>query len=137
MIYLAAPWFNPHEADTYKKVLAKLRESGEEVWAPMECIIDSEQQLPNDEWAKLVFDEDIKAIDKCDKLVVLNFGMYSDTGTAWETGYAYAKQKPILMLVDDEYEATYSLMMCNGCTEVNSIVNFLEDTNTILCMEQK
>jgi len=137
MIYLAAPWFNSHELDTYKKVLNKLRSNGETVWAPMECVIDKENILPNDEWAKKVFDEDIKALDTCDKLVVLNFGMYSDTGTAWETGYAFAKGKPILMLVDDEYEATYSLMMLNGCTEVNNIVNFLEDTNNILCIEQK
>lgn len=137
MIYLAAPWFKPHEAETYKKVLNKLRESGEEVWAPIECIIDKENQLPNEEWARQIFAEDVKALDQCDRVVVINFGMYSDTGTAWETGYAYAKGKPILMLVDDEYEATYSLMMCNGCTTLNNIANFLEDTNNFLCVEQK
>lgn len=137
MIYLAAPWFKPHEAETYKKVLNKLRESGEEVWAPIECVIDKENKLPNEEWARQIFAEDVKALDQCDRVVVINFGMYSDTGTAWETGYAYAKSKPILMLVDDEYEATYSLMMCNGCTTLNNIANFLEDTNNFLCVEQK
>lgn len=137
MIYLAAPWFNHRELDIYNKILNKMRSIGLEVYAPMEHIIANADNLSNEDWAKSVFKEDLDAIDQCNEVWVINFGMYSDTGTAWETGYAYAKGLPITMLVDDEYESIYSLMMCNGCTKLNNIANFLDDTNEFLCIEQK
>lgn len=137
MIYLAAPWFNKHELDTYHKVLTKLRSQNLDVYAPMEHLIANAYEMSNEDWGKAVFEEDLAALNQCTSVIVLNYGMYSDTGTAWEAGYAFAKGIPVTMLVDDEYESTYSLMMCNGCLTLNNICNFLEDTNNFLCVEQK
>lgn len=137
MVYLAAPWFNEHELNTYNKVLNKLRSQNIDVYAPMEHFIDNADTMSNEDWGKAVSEEDLIALNKCTSVIVLNFGLYSDSGTAWEAGYAFAKGIPVTMLVDDEYESTYSLMMCNGCTTLNNIANFLEDTNNFLCIEQK
>lgn len=137
MVYLAAPWFNEHELNTYNKVLNKLRSQNIDVYAPMEHFIDNADTMSNEDWGKAVSEEDLIALNKCTSVIVLNFGLYSDSGTAWEAGYAFAKGISVTMLVDDEYESTYSLMVCNGCTTLNNIANFLEDTNNFLCIEQK
>ena len=58
--------------------------------------------------------------------------MYSDSGTAWECGYAYGIGKPVHMLVDDWNEKIYSLMMINGCTSVQSMIQYLSNKDTDL-----
>lgn len=63
--------------------------------------------------AKAVFDEDIRALEECDTVVVCYDGLYSDSGTAWEAGYAYAKRKEIFVLCE-ETAIEASLMMLNG-----------------------
>jgi hypothetical protein len=40
------------------------------------------------EWARKLFEMDRQAIDECDAVLTLYYGNYSDTGTAWECGYA-------------------------------------------------
>ena len=65
-------------------------------------------------WAHKLFEMDRAAIEGADALVVLYYGNYSDTGTAWECGYAYAKGKPIILVhVDDNADS--NLMMHCGC----------------------
>ena len=50
-------------------------------------------------------------------MFVLNFGMYSDSGTAWEAGYAFALGKKVFQVCCGE-NSDYSLMMINGCAHV-------------------
>ena len=50
------------------------------------------------EWSKATFELDRDAIDKCDRVVAVYHGNYSDTGTAWECGYAYAKGLPVIVV---------------------------------------
>lgn len=116
--YLAAPFFKEDELEVYHKVISFLREGCNiDLYVPMEHIIPNAWEMSNPEWAKAVFEEDIKAIDNADVVYVINFGMYSDSGTAWEAGYAYAKDKVVINLVKDT-DSTYSLMMLNGCEAV-------------------
>lgn len=79
----------------------------------MEHTVDNAYGLPNNVWAKSVFDEDIRALEECDTVVVCYDGLYSDSGTAWEAGYAYAKGKEIFVLCE-ETAIEASLMMLNG-----------------------
>lgn len=76
---------------------------------------------------KKVFNEDIKAINECDTVIVLNWGMYSDSGTAWECGYAYAKGKKVINLLMPTNDKDYSLMMINGSTEVMPWFSFVKE----------
>ena len=115
-IYLASPFFNNGERQSVEFIVNHLRKNlGLEVYVPMEHTIPNAWDLPNNVWAKAVFDEDVKAIDECDTVIVLNWGMYSDSGTAWECGYAFAKGKEVINLLMPSRDCDYSLMMVNGC----------------------
>ena len=137
MIYLASPWFNNREKQMYKLMLDKMRSNGLEVYAPIEHEILGAWDMSNKDWGKAVFEEDIKALNKSEEVWVLNFGMYSDSGTAWECGYAYAMNKPIKMFIDDWCTNVYSLMMINGCTELYSMTGYITDAKYKINIEVK
>lgn len=137
-IYLASPWFKNNERVMYSQILNKMREQGHEVYAPIEHEIPNAWDLSNAEWGRQVFFADIQAIQDCDEVWVLNFGMYSDSGTAWECGYAYGIGKTVRQLVYGFGEdKTYSLMMINGCEEYDLMGNYLFNHDDEIKIEQK
>ena len=137
-IYLASPWFKNNERVMYSQMLNKMREQGHEVYAPIEHEVPNAWDLSNAEWGKQVFFADIQAIQECDEVWVLNFGMYSDSGTAWECGYAYGIGKTVRQLVYGFGEdKTYSLMMINGCEEYDLMGNYLFNRDDEINIEQK
>ena len=111
-IYLASPLFTDYERQKVKEWAARLRGCGREVYVPMEHSIKDAWELPNYEWAKKVFDEDVKAIQEADEVYCIYYGLYSDSGTAWECGYAYALGKAVRLI--DESNEEVSLMVVNG-----------------------
>lgn len=111
-IYLASPLFTEYERENVRKYAKYYRDLGWTVYVPMEHQIENAWDMPNHEWAHKVFEEDIKAIDDSDRVVVLYYGLYSDSGTAWEQGYAYAKGKSVEVINCGCSEA--SLMVVNG-----------------------
>ena len=117
-IYLASPFFNEGELEVYRRAISLLRDEGHEVYVPQEHTIEDAWSLSNEEWARQVFVEDCCAIDDCQIVMVLNFGMYSDSGTAWEAGYAFAKGKIVVQVLCGGENATYSLMMMNSCNNI-------------------
>lgn len=137
-VYLASPWFNNIERECYIMVINKMRSQGIDVYAPIEHEIENAWDLSNAEWGHKVFMDDIDAIDSADEVWVINHGMYSDTGTAWECGYAYAKGKVIRQLVYDfPKEKVFSLMMINGCDEYDLVGNYIFDRNDNFDIEVK
>ena len=137
-IYLASPWFKNNERVMYSQILNKMREQGHDVYAPIEHEIPNAWDLSNAEWGRQVFFADIQAIQECDEVWVLNFGMYSDSGTAWECGYAYGIGKTVRQLVYGFGEdKTYSLMMINGCEEYDLMGNYLFNRDDEINIEQK
>ena len=126
-IYLASPFFNEAELVVYRKAISLLRNAGYQVYVPQEHTIENAWELSNQDWANQVFIEDCYALDGCDYVMVLNFGMYSDSGTAWEAGYAFAKGKKVVQVLCGGDNATYSLMMMGGCdwvVDLPNIANF-------------
>lgn len=138
-IYLAAPWFTDGERVLYFEVLNKLRAEGHEVYAPIEHELENAWDMSNKEWGLKVFQSDIDAINNSEEVWVLNYGMYSDTGTAWECGYAYGIGKTVrqLLLTFGSEEKVYSLMMVNGCDEYDGMFNYLFNQNKEYDFEQK
>lgn len=122
-IYLASPFFNNEELSVYRSVIRQLRTVGHEVYVPQEHSIEGAWEMSNANWARAVYREDINAIDDCECVMVLNFGMYSDSGTAWEAGYAMALRKYTIQVLCGGDNATYSLMMINGCDGVVDLEN--------------
>ena len=116
-VYLASPFFNETEINIYEKVIALLREeNGIDLFVPREHTIPNGWDMPNHQWAENVFAVDLLALQKAEVVVVLNHGLYSDSGTAWECGYAYALGKKIVNIIVGKWEEEYSLMMLNGST---------------------
>ena len=74
-----------------------LKGRGFDVFSPRENEV-REGNVGNPVWSKATFHNDKKAIDWCDCVVMLYWGNYSDSGTAWECGYAYAVGKSVIVL---------------------------------------
>lgn len=125
-VYLASPFFNAEQRETMQTVLDTLRRYKLNVYAPYEHSIENAWGLPNPIWGQRVFTEDVKAIDNSESVVVIDWGMDSDTGTAWECGYAYAKQKTVIVICCGNQPA-HSLMMLNGCSIFVKLEDFLRD----------
>ena len=51
--------------------------------------------------SKRIMEKDRAAIDACDVVVALLDGTQVDDGTAWEIGYAYARNKPVVGIRTD------------------------------------
>ena len=94
-VYLASPFFNETERKNHDAALAILRAKGLDVYAPF-LHQRSRDGISRRAWAEATFRDDIAAIRRCDALVLLFYGLYSDCGSAWECGYAYALGKKIV-----------------------------------------
>ena len=97
-VYLASPFFQPGEIAAVDLAEKVLRQKGLEVWSPRENEVRDSGEVGSPSWANATFKMDFDAISKCDVMVVLYHGNYSDTGTAWECGAAYALRKPVVLV---------------------------------------
>ncbi|WP_066870740.1 nucleoside 2-deoxyribosyltransferase [Clostridium mediterraneense] len=98
-VYLASPFFNDVEIERMENVKKILREEkGFEVFAPFENQ-NKHLEFGSKEWRDATFAGDINGIDTADIVVaIISNGNYSDSGTAWECGYAYATKKPVIIV---------------------------------------
>ena len=96
-IYLAGPFFNETEVRNVEFAEQILKEKGLEYFSPMRHEERTEEPGTS-AWAHKLFEMDRAAIEGADALVVLYYGNYSDTGTAWECGYVYATGKPAVIV---------------------------------------
>ena len=96
-IYLASPFFNDKELDYYEKTLNILEKKNLTVYAPLKNEISRENKT-KEQWAKQTFSKDVEEIKKADAVVMLFYGLYSDSGTSWECGYAFAMNKPVVVV---------------------------------------
>ena len=104
MIYIAGPFFTDKERTFLKIVIESVKEifPNEELFIPMEHFILDGENLSNNEWAEAVFKMKVEALNKCNRVVAAYLGLRSDTGTAWEIGYAYAKNIPVSLILSPE-----------------------------------
>ena len=97
-VYLASPFFEDAELERVDKVKEILDSKGLEVFSPKEHQ-NEHLEFGSIEWRKATFENDVKHIDWCDVVVaIICKGNYDDSGTAWELGYAYATNKPVVLV---------------------------------------
>ncbi len=85
------------EQRSFMESIAKELRKGEyEVYCPFELKIPNAWDYTQEEWARLVFEADIQAINESDAVVVITPGRIGSAGTNFEQGYAYAKGKYVL-----------------------------------------
>jgi nucleoside 2-deoxyribosyltransferase len=130
-VYLASPWFKNNEKVMYTQMISKMRAEGIDVYAPVEHEVPNAWDLSNADWGRAVFQADIQAIQECDEVWVLNFGMYSDSGTAWEMGYALSLGTPVTQVLCGGENAVYSLMTINSAHNVCDLGNFSVEHTTV------
>lgn len=119
MVYIASPFFNEIEIKNIEKVENILKKRGIKFFSPRQHEIRGDL----DKNAKDIFELDRTMIDKSDVVIVLYYGIYSDSGTAWECGYAYAKEKFVITVHLGE---DANIMMHKG-SDTNITIDELEE----------
>ena len=97
-IYLASPFFNDEELRNVEKAEKILMSRGFDVFSPRLNEERTEDEIGTPAWARETFMKDKRFIDWADAVVMLYYGGYSDSGTAWECGYAYGTNTPIVVV---------------------------------------
>lgn len=111
-IYLASPFFNEKELENVKIAEKILTERGFSLFTPRLNEVRTDENTQQSWWSKETFMNDKKFIDWADVVVMLYYGGYSDSGTAWECGYAYGTNTPVVVVQLGEDS---NLMVHEGC----------------------
>jgi len=98
-VYLASPLFSEGERDFNKKLAEILSNYSLCVYLPQ----DSGDSDSNRAHTKIryIFENNLKELDLSDMVIAVIDGADTDSGTAWEIGYAYAKGKPVISIRTD------------------------------------
>jgi nucleoside 2-deoxyribosyltransferase len=96
-VYLASPFFNEKEITYVEQVEQILKEKGLTVFSPMRNQMEH-LEAGTRHWSIETFMNDVKFIKWAEIVVGIYHGNYSDSGTAWELGYAYATDKPVILV---------------------------------------
>ncbi|ACL18042.1 nucleoside 2-deoxyribosyltransferase [Methanosphaerula palustris] len=98
-VYLAAPLFSEGERMYNRLVRDQLVRAGQQVHLPQEIGDDfSSRDLGI---TRVIFSENLNVLRDSDLVVAVIDGADTDSGTAWEVGYAYACGIPVVALRTD------------------------------------
>lgn len=122
-IYLAGPFFNPEERKLIEDLAQVLRDQKHDVFVPMEHFIEDGDMLSNHIWGQKVFQMDVDALTKSDVLIAVYHGHYSDSGVAWEIGYAYGLGG--IKIITCHVKEQVSSMMINNSSDLNILYDDL------------
>jgi nucleoside 2-deoxyribosyltransferase/predicted secreted protein len=133
-IYLAAPLFSEAER-TYNATLSDLlKQHLFEVFLPQEAGDDTDTRV-NAEQVR-IFSKNKDDLNRADIIVAVIDGADADSGTAWEMGYAYAHNKPVIAVRTDfrrvGMHEQVNLMLEESSKVVSSTIELLESVNTPL-----
>lgn len=121
-VYLASPFFNVVELERVDKVKEILDSKGLEVFSPKEHQ-NPDLEFGSIEWRRATFKNDVDHIEWCDVVVaIISQGNYDDSGTAWELGYAYATEKPVVLV--NLTGETINLMIADS---LHALINSYEE----------
>jgi len=132
--YIAAPivGITPEQKEQIEKVANAViaNRLSEEVFMPWKIRIPNEWRMPLEQWSRCVFTQDVLALDASDYVVVCDYGRHSSCGTAWEAGYAFAKEKTVIVIIMPGVSEV-SLMVFNGCFMAVSYEDFIAGNYTL------
>ena len=124
-LYLASPFFNDYELACVKRAEAILFSRGFEVFSPRLHEVRDKEVVGMAEWSRETFRSDRDNIDLSDVVVMLYHGAYSDSGTAWEAGYACGTGKPVVA-VHTGHSGSASNLMVHESAAANITLEELE-----------
>ncbi len=126
--YVAGPLFDEGERWWIEQVDQLVADAGFITFLP------HRDNPPKDEFnVRAIFENDKRGIDEADVVVANLNGVLTDDGTAWELGYAYAKDKYIIGLHTDwrmrfPHEVVNLMMECS----MDRLVRNLDDLRAAL-----
>ena len=93
-IYMAGPLFSAAELAFNRELASLLRGRGHDVFLPQEH--EQRKDMP-----AAIFESDVRGLDWAEVVVACLDGPDPDSGTCWELGYAYGKNKPSIVYRTD------------------------------------
>ena len=127
-VYIAGPFFKEGERERIEQLRNMFSSDPYyedfEFFYPMDHFIKGGEKMDNFDWATAVFDMDTKALEDSDIVVAIYDKHYSDSGTAWELGYAYGLGIPVLLLCTD-LSADNSIMPILAATRLYDFNKFI------------
>lgn len=131
-VYLAAPFFSGTQVDLVECVEQALDKNPfvEAYFSPRQNQIES-LRFGSELWREAVFAQDVEHIDWATHVVaVADFdGADTDSGTAFELGYAHATGKPVILL--HQTEDVLNLMLSDSLHYYTKSIQEIEDYNFI------
>ena len=132
-LYLAAPLFTHAERQWNQELATALVNASHNVWLPQEM---AGLALKTDKLnLKTIFSNAINGISAADFIIAIFDGTDPDSGTAFECGYAYALNIPIIGIRTDfrrggdDQETNVNLMLSQGATRMVSITGPTDDNS--------
>jgi len=98
--YIAGPLFTKGEREFCRRVKAVAQAAGFEALWPWE-LTDQTKVNGDKNGNKLIFDKNVEAIDRSDVMVAILDGPDVDSGTSWEIGYSFSREKPVIGIRTD------------------------------------
>lgn len=96
-VYLAGALFSEAERTFNKKLQQMISDIGFSVFLPQE----DAQDAAADRKSESIFNKCLSGLQKSDLIVAVLDGSDTDSGTAWELGYAHAQGKPVIGIRTD------------------------------------
>ena len=133
-LYLAGPLFTYAERHWNHGLATGLVNAGHQVWLPQEMAglaLKGDELNPN-----MIFESAINGISAANIVIAILDGPDPDSGTAFECGYAYALNIPVIGVRTDfrrggdDQEANVNLMLAQGVTHMITITSPATDNNS-------
>ncbi len=100
-IYQAGPLFSDAERAWHRQLRTRLEDCGFTVIWPGDLISAADVQAWGNDAARRIMETDRDALLSCDAVVALLDGPQVDDGTAWEIGFACAREIPVIGIRTD------------------------------------
>lgn len=124
-VYIAAGWFNPTAADSLSQLETLLEELDFNVASPRKIFVCP--PTASEDVQQNTFDGNLREIENSDFILSNSTGGF-DTGTVWESGYAYANNVPIVYFCQG-LKGNFNLMLSRSgvkvCTSYEQLREYL------------
>ncbi len=132
LVYIAGPLYTPAERSYLEEIESICATAGFETYLPHR---DGGLAPANGSSTTPFFKKDIAALNDCTVVVAILNGTDVDSGTAWEVGYAYARQRALLGIFEDTRIdsplASLNLMITSSITIFQSRDSLAEELKKI------
>ena len=127
-VYLAAPLFSDAERNFNTLVRDFLVANGYPVYLPQE----TGEGIEGPERDRAIFESHLAALDQAPCVVAVCDGPDADSGTAWEIGYACAREIPVIALATDRRRPWAGKMVNLMVRESARMVSTVEEILPVL-----